>query len=142
MKMRKRTSAVVSGLGIIAVLVALTPDPVAAARGGARGAGVRGHGFAARGVVATGGVRRAAVVRPGWRAGVRPGWAGRRVAAGVAVGRPGWNGGWGGGWGWPVATGVAVGVAATSPWGWGGNNCTRWNGFRWVNVCGSYGWGW
>ena len=131
--MRNRTSAVISGLGIIAVLVALTPDPVAAARGRGSAVGVRGHSFAGHRV----GVRRAAVVRPGWRGGVRTGWAGRRAVAGVAVGRPGW----GGGWGWPVATGVAVGVAATSPWGWGGN-CTRWNGFRWVNVCGSYGWGW
>jgi len=97
--MRNRTSAVISGLGIIAVLVALTPDPVAA-RGGGRGAGVgvRGHGFAGRGVVATGGFRRAAVVRPGWGAGVRPGWAGRRVAAGASLSEA------------PVGVGAAVGV--------------------------------
>jgi hypothetical protein len=46
----------------------------------------------------------------------------------------------------PVAAGVAAGVAATSPWGWGGGwggNCTRWNGFAWVNVCGgSYAYAW
>jgi len=131
-QMRNMNKAFLSGLGIIALLLTLTPDPVAAARGGARGAGMR-SAHVARGAVTTGGFRRAAVVRPG----VRPGWTGRRAMAGVAVARPGWGpgwgGGWGGGWGWPVAAGVAAGVAATSPWGWG--NCTRWNGFAWVNVC-------
>jgi hypothetical protein len=148
--MRNRTSAIISGLGIIAVIVALTPDPVAA-RGGRGGggfagrgaAGIRGGAFAGRGAMATGGFGRAAIGRPAWGGG----WAGRRA---IAVGRPvgwGWGGRrWRGGWGWPVAagiaTGVAVGAAAASPWGWG-DNCMQWNGFRWVNVCaGSYAYSW
>src|SRR5215831_14297039 len=103
--MRNRKLAIISGLGIIAVLLALTPDPVAA-RGGFRGGGglsgrgamgtgnamgmrgFRGGGFAGRGAMGGVGFRRAA-----WGGGVRPGWG---VAA---VGRPGWGGGWRGGWG-------------------------------------------
>jgi len=126
MKMRKRTSAIISGLGIIAVLLALAPDPVAARRG----SGVRGGG-SGRAAMATGGHRRAAVGRPGRNAGVRGGgggWGWNPVAAGVGAAAG-------------IATGVAAGVAAaTNPWG--GGSCTQWDGFRWVNVCaGPYGYG-
>jgi hypothetical protein len=108
--MRNMKSAFLSGLGTIALLLALTPDPVAAARGG----GVRSGHFAARGAMATGGFRHAAVARPGWGGGVRPDWAGRRAMAGVAVarpgwGRPGWRGGWGGGWAWRLGVEAGAG---------------------------------
>jgi hypothetical protein len=155
-QMRNRTSVILSGLGIIALL-ALAPNP-AAARGGFGGfhgggfggfhgggfSGVRAGGFGPRGAMAMTGFRGGAVVRPGWGGAVRPGWG--------AV-RPGWGGGWRGGWarggwgwGWPVAAGIATGVALAAPWGWGyGDDCTTyWDGFAWVNTCGygpyAYGW--
>jgi hypothetical protein len=99
-----RTLATISALGIVAPLLALTPDP-AAARGGFGGFG--GGGFRGGGM-AVGGFHGGAIGRPGW-------------GGGVGVVRPGWGGGWrGGGWGWPVAAGVALGVAATAPWGYFG----------------------
>jgi hypothetical protein len=143
--MRNTISAILSGLGIITLLLALTPEP-AAARGFG---GVRAGGFAgAHAMAPLGGMRTAAIGRPGWGAAGpivgRPGW-----------GRPGWGGGWrggwgggwggGGGWGWPIAAGIATGVALAGPWGWGGGSCTYWNGFAWVNACvgyGPYGYGW
>jgi hypothetical protein len=144
-KMRNRISAIFSGLGVMALLLALAPDP-AAARGGFGGfrgggfggfGGVRAGGFGPGGAMAMTGFRGGAIGRPGWGGVVRPGWGG------------GWRGGWGGGgwgWGWPVAAGVAAGVALGGPWGWGyGNDCTYWNGYAWVNACygyGSYGYGW
>src|SRR6185369_16207045 len=126
-----RTLATISALGIVAPLLALTPDP-AAARGGF-------GGF--RGGTAVGGFHGGAIGRPGWGGGVgvvRSGWGG------------GWRGGgWGGGWGWgaPVAAGVALGIAATAPWGYYGGygypyggGCTYWDGYAWVNTCyGDYG---
>jgi hypothetical protein len=142
--MRNRTSVILSGLGIVALL-SLTPEP-AAARGGFGGihggfGGVRAGSFAgARAMAPIGGMRTAAIGRPGWGAAGaiagRPGW-----------GRPGWGGGGGGGggWGWPVAAGVAAGVALAGPWAWGGGSCTYWNGWTWVNACvgyGPYGYGW
>ena len=158
-RMRNRTSVILSGLGIIALL-ALAPDP-AAARGGFGGfhgggiGGFRGGGFsgvragsfggARAAMVPMGGMRAAAIGRPGWGgAVVRPGWSGA-VRPGWGVGwRRGWGGG-GWGWGWPVAAGIATGVALAGPWGWGyGSDCTYWNGFAWVNACGygpyDYGW--
>src|SRR6516165_3361123 len=124
-KMRNRTSVLLSGLGIIALL-ALASDP-AAARGGFGGfrgggfSGVRAGSFggARAAMVPMGGMRAAAIGRPGWGGAVRPGW-------GV-----GWRRGWGGGgwgWGWPVAAGVAAGVALATPWAWGSDSCTYWNG--------------
>jgi len=120
MKMRNRKSVIISGLGIIAVLLALTPDPVAARRG----SGVRGGGSGRAATATTGGHRRANVGRPGRNAAVRGrggGWGWNPVAAGVGAAAG-------------IATGVAAGVAAaTNPWG--GGSCTQWNGFQWVNVC-------
>jgi len=91
-----RTLATLSTLGIVAPLLALTPDP-AAARGGFGGFG--GGGFRGGGI-AVGGFHGGAIGRPGW-------------GGGVGVVRPG---GRGGGWGWgaPVAAGVALGIAATA----------------------------
>ena len=137
-----RTLAAISALGIVAPLLALTPDP-AAARGGFGGFG--GGGFRGGGM-AVGGFHGGAIGRPGW-------------GGGVGVVRPGWGGGWrGGGWGWgaPVAAGVALGIAATAPWGYYGGygypyggGCTYWDGYAWVNTCyggyesyESYGYSW
>jgi hypothetical protein len=144
--MRNKISAVFSGLGIMALVLALAPDP-ASARGGFGGfhgggfSGVRAGSFAgARAMAPIGGIRAGVIGRPGWGAAGaiagRPGW-----------GRPGWRGGWGGGWGWgwPVAAGVVAGVALATPWAWGGDSCTYWNGWTWVNACagwGPYGYAW
>ena len=133
-----RTLATISALGIVAPLLALTPDP-AAARGGFGGFG--GGGFRGGGM-AVGGFHGGAIGRPGW-------------GGGVGVVRPGWRGG-GWGWGAPVAAGVALGIAATAPWGYYGGygypyggGCTYWDGYAWVNTCyggyesyESYGYGW
>jgi hypothetical protein len=136
--MRNRTSAIFSGLGIIALLLTLTPDPAAARGGfgGFGGGGFRGGGFGGFGggfrSGGFAGARAMAIGRPGWGGGIRPGWGG------------GWRGGWGGwGWGWPVAAGVAAGVALAGPWGYDyGGDCTYWNGYGWVNACyGPYGYG-
>ena len=145
--MRNRITAIFSGLAVMALLLALAPDP-ASARGGFGGfrgggfggfSGVRAGSFAgARAMAPIGGIRTAAIGRPGWGAAGaiagRPGW-----------GRPGWGGGWRGGWGggwgwgWPVAAGVAAGVALATPWAWGGGSCTYWDGWSWVNACGGWG---
>jgi len=121
-KMRNKISATFSGLGIMALVLVLAPDP-ASARGGF--GGVRAGSFAgARAMAPVGGIRTAAVGRPGWGAAGaiagRPGWGRPGWGGGW---RGGWGGGWGGrGWGWPVAAGVAAGVAIGTPWAWGGDS--------------------
>jgi hypothetical protein len=52
--------------------------------------------------------------------------------------RYGWRRGWGWwGYGWPVAAGLAVAAATTY------DDCWRWDGWQWVNVCyGPYSYGW
>jgi hypothetical protein len=134
--MRNSTSAILSGVGVIALLLAATPNPAAARGGfgGFGGGGFRGGSFAGGHAMAMGGFRGGAIARPGWGGAVRPGWGG------------GWRGG-GWGWGWPVAAGIAAGAALTAPWGYYGypygTDCTYWNGFGWVNTCyGAYGYGW
>jgi len=107
--MRNRITAIFSGLAVMALLLALAPDP-ASARGGFGGfrgggfggfSGVRAGSFAgARAMAPIGGIRTAAIGRPGWGAAGaiagRPGW-----------GRPGWGGGWRGGWGGGWGMGLA-----------------------------------
>jgi hypothetical protein len=150
--MRNRRLAILGGVAIAALILALTPDPAAArggfggggfhgggfhGGGGGFGGGFRGGGFAGGRAVAIGGFRGGGLVaRPGWGGAWRPGWGG-----GWAGWRPGWRGGSGGwGWGWPVAAGVAAGVAASN-WGYyddpyaGYSQCLFWNGFAWVNGC-------
>jgi hypothetical protein len=157
--MRNRTSVIFSGLGIIALLVALAPDS-AAARGGFGGGGFHGGGFHGGGFAGRGfaggfggagfaGSRAMAFAGPGFRsAGVvgRPAWGGAAWRGGWAggrwAGRPGWRG-----WGWPVAAGVAAGVVLAAPWGYYGygGDCTYWDGYGWVNACygyGPYDYGW
>jgi hypothetical protein len=110
---------------------------------GLRGAAIRGPGvgFQGPGVyrgvgpgIRTAGIRSGYVGAVGSRwAGVRPGiWRGNR-----------WHGnrwrGWG--WGFPVAA-AAVGLgyyAGNSYY----NDCIAWDGYQWVNVCysGGYGYG-
>ena len=105
---------------------------------GFRGAAIRGPGVGVyRGVgpgIRTAGIRSGYVGAVGSRwAGVRPGvWHGNR-----------WHGnrwrGWG--WGFPVAA-AAVGLgyyAGNSYY----NDCIAWDGYQWVNVCysGGYGYG-
>jgi hypothetical protein len=116
--MRNRKSAIISGLGIIAVLLALAPDPVAArggrGGGGFGGGGFRGGGLSGRGAMGTGSamgfrgggvpwVQSAFVALPGVveyvRVGDAPVGAAAGVEAGAAVGdgplrlalRPAWR---------------------------------------------------
>jgi hypothetical protein len=107
-------------LGAVALTLAsiLPDDAFAQRRGfvGARGIGVRGA-FVRPGI----GVGRWAGV--GWRG---AGWRG-----------VGWRGvGWRRGWGWPVAAGIGIGYA-----GYYGSSCLAWNGWRWVNICYGYPYG-
>ena len=86
--MRNRKSAIISGLGIIAVLLALTPDPVAA-RGGRGGGGFAGRGAMGGGFAGRGGggfAARGAMVRGG-------GFAGRGAVGAVGFRRAAWGGG-------------------------------------------------
>jgi hypothetical protein len=132
--------------------------------GGFGGGGFRGGGFGGgfRGPAMGAGFRGAAIGGPrfaagGWRggpawSGQRLGWGGRGWAGrGVAWGGgPRWHRGgyWNRGWGWgvPVAAGLAFAAASSYPY----DDCLRWNGWRWVNVCyapayyGGYGpaWAW
>ena len=152
--MRRKTLAIISGVAIGAILLALAPDASAArGGGGARGGGFRGGGGFSRagsiGVgrgVAVGGIRggaiRSGAIRGGFIRGGTIGAGGRFAAIGTRPGwgaggwRPGggngWRPGWGGGWGWPVAAGIAA--ASTSYY----SQCQFWDGFRWVNTCNGY----
>ena len=121
--MRKQTMAIISGVAISAIGLALAPD-ASAARGGG---GFRGGGVP--------------YVTP----------ASARSPSAVAVGRPGvgWGGG-GGGWGWPVAAGIAANRyyggyygyphSYSYPYSYSNGWCPYWAGWGFSNTCPRYYW--
>lgn len=112
------------------LLASLVPDEASAQRirGGGLTWGGQSFGTAGAAFAQRRGVGRGVAVRRG-------------VVGGPRVGavRRGW------GWGVPAAVGFGVGVAATAA---AADQCWRWNGAQWVNVCspgygyGGWGGGW